>query len=180
LEVVLSLAPRTKVPPGAAHRIAAVPEPLSWTRTIPDDAAITGAEAEPELGTNRGVSAEPPLMLDEKDILYNIQRFNRMLTHRQRVLKRFGLTDSDHPSIVELSRMSGYPVATLQQVYNRGIGAWKTNPESVRVKGTFIKNPSLKEYPRKMRLGKEQWAMARIYSFLDKGRTYYTADSDLA
>ena len=68
----------------------------------------------------------------------------------------------------------------LQQVYNRGIGAWKTNITSVRVRGTFEKNPDLGRYPRAARLPKEQWAMARVYSFIDRGKTFYTADEDLA
>jgi len=53
---------------------------------------------------------------------------------------------------------------TLQEVYNRGIGAYKTNPTSVRMKGTFKKGVAA---PMSMKLSKEQWAMARVYSFLD-------------
>lgn len=68
----------------------------------------------------------------------------------------------------------------LQQVYNRGIGAWKTNPTSVRIQGSFAKNPDMRRYPRSARLPKEMWAFARVFSFLDKGKTYYTADADLA
>lgn len=68
----------------------------------------------------------------------------------------------------------------LQEVYNRGIGAWKSNPTSVRIQGSFAKNPDMGRYPRSARLPKEQWAMARVYSFLDRGKTYWTADADLA
>jgi len=39
-----------------------------------------------------------------------------------------------------------------------------TNPKSVR--------PNVKS--------KEQWAMARVYAFVMKGKTYKTADKDLA
>jgi len=45
--------------------------------------------------------------------------------------------------------------ATLQKVYNRGIGAFKTSPQSVR--------PTVKS--------KEQWAMARVNNFLRVLRT---------
>jgi len=52
----------------------------------------------------------------------------------------------------------------LQEVYNRGIGAYKTNPLSVRMKGTFKKGVNA---PMSQKLSKEQWAMARVYSFID-------------
>jgi len=72
------------------------------------------------------------------------------------------------------------PLPALQEVYNRGIGAWKSNPQSVRLKKDFSKNPSLAKFPRSARLTKEQWAYARVFSFLDKGTDYYTADHDIA
>lgn len=80
-------------------------------------------------------------------------------------------------SLGQISRLSEVPKEALQEVYNRGIGAWKTNPESVRLKGSFKKDPSA---PRSMKLSKEQWAMARVYSFVDHGKTFKTADSDIA
>lgn len=102
------------------------------------------------------------------------------LTHRLQVLKALGLPSDTHLSIKELADKTHLPVAALQEVYNRGIGAWKSNPTSVRIKGTFEKNPDLKHYPRSARLGKEQWAMARLYSFINKGKTFWTADADIA
>ena len=86
-----------------------------------------------------------------------------MPTHRERVLKRLGLKDEGH-SLAELSKASGVPESILQQVYNRGIGAYKTNPTSVRLRGSFKKNV---DAPMSQKLSKEQWAMARVYSFLD-------------
>lgn len=83
-------------------------------------------------------------------------------THRLNVIKKFGLEDKPH-SIEELSKVSGIDTKTLQEVYNRGIGAYKTNPQSVRMKGSFKKGPA----PMSMKLSKEQWAMARVYSFID-------------
>jgi hypothetical protein len=83
-------------------------------------------------------------------------------------------------SLGQISRLSGVPKAALQEVYNRGTGAWKSNPESVRLKSDFSKNPDLGSFPRSARLSKEQWSMARVYSFVDKGKTYRTADSDIA
>jgi len=83
-------------------------------------------------------------------------------THKQKVLKKLRLKDSGH-SLQELAGVTGVPIQILQEVYNRGIGAYKTNPESVRIKGTFKKGPA----PMSRKLSKEQWAMARVYSFLD-------------
>jgi len=86
-----------------------------------------------------------------------------MLTHRQRFLRKYNLPDHGY-SLYELSHTTKIPVSTLQQVYNRGIGAYKTDPSSVRMKGSFKKGVSA---PMSQKLSKEQWAMARVYSFLD-------------
>ena len=103
-------------------------------------------------------------------------RMKRGGTHKQRVLRKYNLPDTGH-SISELASVSGYSPGVLQQVYNRGIGAYKSNPTSVRMKGTFKKGV---DAPMSQKLSKEQWAMARVYSFLDKGTTYHTTDADLA
>ena len=68
----------------------------------------------------------------------------------------------------------------LEEIARRGAGAWRTNLSSVRLVDSFKKNPDTKKYPRSDRLSQSQWKFARVYSFLDKGKTYYTADSDLA
>jgi hypothetical protein len=93
------------------------------------------------------------------------------MTHRQNFLKKYKLVDKPY-SLVELAKISGYSKKTLQEVYNRGIGAYKTQPESVRMKGTFKKGVNA---PMSMKLSKEQWASARVYSFLD-GNPKHDAD----
>ena len=102
------------------------------------------------------------------------------MTHRENVLHKLGYDKDEHPSLSQLSKEFDLPRSALQDIYNRGIGAWKTNISSVRLKSDFSKNPDTKHYPRGARLSKEQWASARVYSFLDKGKTYSTADSDIA
>jgi len=84
-------------------------------------------------------------------------------THKQKVLSKYGLPDTGH-SLTELSKVSGVSRSTLQEVYNRGIGAYNTNPISVRTLGSFKKNVAV---PMSQKLSKEQWAFARVYSFLD-------------
>jgi hypothetical protein len=95
-----------------------------------------------------------------------------MKTHRERVLERYGMEDRGY-SIPELSKLFGYSEDVLQQVYNRGIGAYKTSPLSVRMKGSFKKGVKA---PMSMKLSKEQWARARVWSFLDKNPKH---DGDL-
>ena len=81
---------------------------------------------------------------------------------REKFLKKNNLPDRGY-SLNDLSKISGRSKRTLQEVYNRGIGAYKTNPQSVRMKGTFEKGVNA---PMSQKLSKEQWAMARVYSFL--------------
>ena len=101
-----------------------------------------------------------------------------MPTHRDQVFKRYGLDKSKSYDLTELAKITKVPKRILQQVYNRGIGAWKTNPTSVRLKGSFKKDPNPR-IPKSKRLTKEQWAYARVFSFLNKGKTTKTADQDL-
>jgi len=102
------------------------------------------------------------------------------MTHRQSVLKVLGLPKDTTLSIEELAEHTDLPVEALYEVARRGAGAWKTNIASVRLKKDFSKNPNLSQYPRSARLSKEHWSMARVYSFVDKGKTFYTADADIA
>lgn len=72
--------------------------------------------------------------------------------------------------------MAGMPYSTLLNVYRRGIGAWKTNPESVRLR-SGEKNYSAS---RAGKMPKEQWAMARVNAFIAKRPSVYRgADDDL-
>ena len=78
--------------------------------------------------------------------------------------KRHGIPEDEGLSLAQIAKLSKMPRAALQQVYNRGIGAYKTNPESVR--------PQVKSA--------EQWAMARVYSFVMKRPgTYGGQDADI-
>lgn len=96
-----------------------------------------------------------------------------MSTNRLRYFKKMGLEERPY-SLKELSSISRTPLSILQQVYNRGIGAYKTNPLSVRLKTPpFQKNVKA---PMSAKLSKEQWAMARVYSFLNGSKIH---DADL-
>jgi hypothetical protein len=84
-------------------------------------------------------------------------------THRENFLKKHNLKDKGY-SLKELSKISKVPLSILQEVYNRGSGAYSTQRTSVRMKGSYKKNV---DAPYKMKLSKEQWALARTYSYLD-------------
>jgi hypothetical protein len=82
-----------------------------------------------------------------------------------------------YAGLSEKAAKSGFPLRALQEVYNRGIGAWKTNPESVRLQ-SGEKNYSSS---RAGKMSKEQWASARVNAFISRKRTvFYGADKDIA
>lgn len=62
-------------------------------------------------------------------------------------------------SLEQMSESSGVPIKYLREVFNRAKAAWT---HGHRVGATA-----------------EQWGYARVRSFLLKGKTYYTTDSDL-
>lgn len=95
-----------------------------------------------------------------------------MSTNKQKFNKRYKQPLNKPNSKKDISRLTGISMSILDQVYDRGLGAHKTNPGSVRnVKG--VKGGAGK----KMSAG--AWAMARVYSFAVGGTTRRTADKDL-
>lgn len=100
-----------------------------------------------------------------------------VLTYKQQYNDKYGFKRDTPHSKKDISKQTGIPLRILDEIYDRGVGARKTNPESVRsVKsGKKIGGKSLKG-----KMSAEQWGQARIYSFIMKGKTYKTADKDLA
>jgi uncharacterized protein (DUF2384 family) len=100
------------------------------------------------------------------------------MTNREEYLKRHKLPKDTSLSKREISRISKIPIKILDEVYDRGIGAYKTNPQSVRTK-EGKKDASA---PLSRKMSKEQWAMARVYSFVNKveGKRKLNHDTDLA
>lgn len=73
----------------------------------------------------------------------------------------------------EKAQQHDIPFNALLEVYKRGIGAWRTNPESVRLKS------GKKNYKasRAGKMGPQQWAMARVNAFIEQRPTvFYGAD----
>ena len=96
-----------------------------------------------------------------------------MPTHRERFLKKHNLPKDKSYSLQELSKISGVSLTILHEVYSRGMGAYSTQPSSVRMKGSFKKGVNA---PMSMKLSPQQWAYARVYSFLDGSKKH---DKDL-
>ena len=96
-------------------------------------------------------------------VKHKLPTFEGGATRRENFLSANKLEDRSY-SLKELATISKVPMKILREVYNRGIGAYKTQPRSVRLKGSYVKNV---DAPMSMKLSKEQWAMARVYSFLD-------------
>jgi hypothetical protein len=102
-----------------------------------------------------------------------------MATNRIQYLRKNNMDPDKSYSIGELAKVSGLPVSALQRVYERGEGAYSNNLGSVRLVD-FSKNPDTQRFGANKRLSMAQWSMARVYSFLNKGKTYKTADADIA
>jgi len=87
------------------------------------------------------------------------------MTHRDQVFKRYNLDTKKSYSVDDISKITSFNKSDLYAVKKRGEGAWKTNIESVRLKGSFKKDPSA---PRSAKLSPEQWGYARMYAFINK------------
>lgn len=69
------------------------------------------------------------------------------------------LEESAKEGLKNKAAKSGVSYGTLKKVYDRGMAAWKSGHRP----GTTP----------------QQWGMARVNSFITKGKTYHTADKDL-
>jgi hypothetical protein len=78
-----------------------------------------------------------------------------VVTYKDKYNTKYGYAKNASHTLEEVSKDTGVSMKGLQQIYNKGIGAYKTNPSSVR--------PNVKS--------KEQWAMARVYSAVMGGKT---------
>ncbi len=102
-----------------------------------------------------------------------------VLTNKQKFNKKYKQPLATSNSIADIARLSKISKSILQKVFNRGVGARKTNPESVR----SVKDG--KKRGGKSLAGKmsaEQWGMARVYGFVMKNPKQVAAgkpDADL-
>ncbi len=90
------------------------------------------------------------------------------LTNKEKFNKKYNQPLNKSNSFDDIVKLSGIKKSILKEAYSRGIGAWKNNIKSVRLKKDFSKNPDTKKYPRSARLTKEQWGVARSYGLVMK------------
>jgi hypothetical protein len=103
-----------------------------------------------------------PLTKNEFDEFMNLSKelawedFGKggVVTYKDKYNTKYGYKKNESHTLEEISKDTGVSMKGLQQIYNKGIGAYKTNPSSVR--------PNVKS--------KEQWAMARVYSAVMGGK----------
>ncbi len=88
-----------------------------------------------------------------------------MSTFKSKYNKKYGFPKNESHSVEDISKTSGIKKTILQDVYDRGIGAWKSNPTSVRSKSGDKKDSG---FPLSKRMTKERWAYGRVYGFVMK------------
>ena len=74
-------------------------------------------------------------------------------TYKERFNKKYGFPKDASHSLNEISKLTGYKLAGLKIIYSKGLGAYFSNPQSVRPN---IKTP-------------DQWAAARVYASVSPG-----------
>ncbi len=82
-----------------------------------------------------------------------------VLTYKQKFNKKYKQPLNKSNSLSDISRLTGYKKSGLQTIYNKGTGAFRTNPQSVRPNMT-----------------KESWSMARVYASVNKSSKAYKID----
>jgi hypothetical protein len=71
-----------------------------------------------------------------------------VLTFKERFNKKYGFPKDQGHSLSEISRLTGFSLKGLNMIFKKGIGAFRTNPQSVRPTITSA----------------EAWAQSRVYS----------------
>ena len=100
-----------------------------------------------------------------------------MITNKNKFNIKYGFKRDEPHSKADIAKITGIPKSILDEVFDRGVGARKSNPESVRraSDGKKVGGKSLKG-----KLSANAWGYGRVYSFVMKGPTWKTADNDLA
>lgn len=75
-------------------------------------------------------------------------------TYRDKFNKKYKFPKDTSHSIADIAKITGLKKSGLETIFDKGVGAFKTNPQSVR---PSVKSP-------------EQWGQARIYSAVMGGK----------
>ena len=116
-------------------------------------------------------------MLSDHDIAYELSqcgcdhemkngggvKTTKVVTYKDKYNRKYNYPKNTSHTLKEISKDTKVSMKGLRQIYNKGIGAYKTNPSSVR--------PNVKS--------KEQWAMARVYSAVMGGKASKVDSNEL-
>ncbi len=83
-----------------------------------------------------------------------------MVSYKNKFNRKYKQPPDKSNSLSDISRLTGFKRSGLQTIYNKGIGAYKSNRASVR--------PTVKS--------KEQWAMARVYASVNTSSKAHRID----
>jgi len=83
-----------------------------------------------------------------------------MPTYREKFNKKYGFKKDASHSMAEISRLTGYKLSGLRTIKKKGMGAFYSNPQSVR----------------KQVKSADQWGIARIYSAIDPSSKAHKID----
>ena len=83
-----------------------------------------------------------------------------VLTYKQKFNKKYNQPLNESNSLKEISDKTGYKLAGLKTIKEKGEGAFHSNPKSVR---THIKSA-------------DAWGMARVYASVNKSSKAYKID----
>jgi len=82
------------------------------------------------------------------------------MTYKEDFNRKYKFPLKTGHSLKEISKLTGYQLKGLKTIFNKGVGAFKTNPQSVR---PHIKSP-------------EAWAYARVYASINPKSKAYKVD----
>lgn len=71
-----------------------------------------------------------------------------MATWKEKFNEKYKFEKDTPHSLPEIAKLTGYRLSGLRTIFNKGVGAYFSNPESVR---PHVRSP-------------EEWAYARVYS----------------
>ena len=83
-----------------------------------------------------------------------------MSTYKQKFNLKYKQPKDQSNSLEDISRLTGFKKSGLQTIFNKGVGAFRTRPDSVR-KGIT---------------SEDQWAMARVYAAVNPSSKAHKID----
>jgi len=83
-----------------------------------------------------------------------------VLTYKNKFNMKYGFNRDEPHSLAEIAKLTGYKLSGLQNIFNRGIGAFRTNRKAVR--------PQVKS--------EDRWAYARVYAAVDPSSKAHKVD----